>query len=271
MTQMPDHTAPRYRDQPNIDGLPNFRDLGGLVTVDGRRLRHGRVFRSQGFEAATAEALDALSELDIRLVCDLRSLRERQRAPSRWPPSAQSLRIEFDLRTDIRAGPGSVRSAILEQPDAAGAYRGMIANYQGMPEAFAGVLPALFEQLLDEQRLPAVIHCHAGKDRTGFVCAMLLFALGVPREHVYEDYLRSRQTLDQSAMSAGLVTLFEEVAGLSLTAEVLLPVAEVHAAYLDAALTRIERDYGSIDLYLEGVAGLDRTRRDRLKALLLHE
>lgn len=270
MTRMPHDTAPRQRDQPNIDGLPNFRDLGGVDTLDGRRVRHGRVFRSQGFEAATAEALDALSELDIRLVCDLRSLRERERAPSRWPRSAKPARIEFDLRTDVRAQ-GGVRAAFLQQADAAGAYRGMIANYQNMPEAFASVLPELFGRLLDEQSLPAVIHCHAGKDRTGFACAMLLFALGVSREQVYEDYLRSGQKLDQAAMSAQLVELFEQGTGLSLTADALLPVAEVHAAYLDAALSRIERDHGSIDRYLDSVAGLDRARRQRLRALLLSE
>src|ERR1700722_13993295 len=160
-----------------LNGLPNFRDFGGHAAPGGRRVRQGVLYRSQAFGGATEEDLQFLAGLGIRLVCDLRSETERRTAQDRWPVDSGPARLYLDIRNDARAGHRELIDTIRSQPNPAGVHRGMLLVYRGMPASFAPVLPQLFEHLLDPVHLPLVIHCHAGKDRTGFICALILAAL----------------------------------------------------------------------------------------------
>jgi protein-tyrosine phosphatase len=258
----------RNRSSP-LAGLPNFRDFGGHPTRDGRRVRHGLLYRSQSLHFATEEDLEQLARMNIRLVCDLRSRGERMRHPGRWHAGPDPVRLHLEINTDARAGNSEFVSVVRTSPDRDGVYRGMLVNYRSMPKAFAPVLRDLLVHLTDAQHLPAVIHCHAGKDRTGFICAVILSALGVDREHVMADYLRTAQVLDHRQVSSGIAELFSHLIGAPLSPEALQPVVDVRAEYLEAALGQIDADFGSLDAYLEQVGGLTPARRDALCRLLL--
>ena len=268
MNSTSDHASWANASLP-LNGLPNFRDFGGYATTDGRRVRKGMLYRSQAFGGATEKDLEYLAALGIRLVCDLRSELERRAAQDRWPIGVEPPRLYLDIRNDARAGHSELIDTIRSQPNPAGVHRGMMLIYRGMPAAFAPVLPQLFEHLLDPSHLPVVIHCHAGKDRTGFICAVVLAALGVERESVVADYLLTAQRIDRKRLSLELVDTFSAFVGVPLTAEALQVALDVRPEYLDAALHALEADYGGIDGYLRTAGKLKSAQRDQLRRLLL--
>ncbi|MFI4940781.1 MAG: tyrosine-protein phosphatase, partial [Burkholderiales bacterium] len=188
---------------PKLTGAPNFRELGGYATPDGRSIRPGRVFRSQGLHALTDSDLDALRALDIRLVCDLRSERERLLHPSRWPQGTSTQRLELDIGADVRANNRTLLDIMRTKPDAQGARSMMMASYSAFPQTFAKPLARIFSHMLSgdaDGGLPVLVHCSAGKDRTGFVIAMMLSALGVPREVIFEDYMQTEKSIDRERL-----------------------------------------------------------------------
>ena len=166
-----------------LEGAPNFRDLGGYHTRDGSRVRRGQLFRSQSLAYLTDADVDALHDLGVQLVCDLRSDGERRRSPNRLHPQFDGERLEIGIDADLRANGNPFLAAIASDPTPAAARRVMLSIYSDLPNAFAVIWPHLIDGLLERERLPALIHCTAGKDRTGFACALLLLALAraVPR------------------------------------------------------------------------------------------
>jgi len=172
-----------------LEGASNLRDLGGWRTAEGRRLRHGRVFRSAALHGLTESDLVRLSETGLRTVCDLRGTREAARAPSRLPPGAEAhpLPIEPFVGASLKdmlergAATGEGATDLLRQ-----AYLAYVSDH----------LPAyrrLFALLLEEARRPLLFHCSAGKDRTGLGAALILTALGVSREQILADYVATDQ------------------------------------------------------------------------------
>lgn len=252
-----------------LQGAPNFRDLGGCATRDGCRVRRGRLFRSQSLANLTDADIDALHALGVKLVCDLRSDGERRRSPNRLHPQFDGERLEIGIDADLRANGNPFLAAVLADPTPAAARRVMLSIYGDLPGAFAPIWPQLIDSLLERQRLPALIHCTAGKDRTGFACALLLLALDVPRDEVFRDYLRTRDLFPAEPAARELMAAFAARSGELFALETLLPFATVEDDYLDAALTAIERNHGGVDNYLRDVAGLDAARRAKLRELLV--
>ena len=259
----------RLQGAPNFEGAPNFRDLGGYTTRDGSRVRRGRLFRSQSLAHLTDTDVELLHALGVQLVCDLRSDGERRRSPNRLHPQFGGERLEIGIDADLRANGNPFLAAIAADPTPAAARRVMLSIYGDLPQAFATIWPSLIDGLLERQRFPAVIHCTAGKDRTGFACALLLLALDVPRDEVYRDYLRTRELFPAEPAARDLHAAFAGRSEQALPLEAMLPFATVETDYLDAALTAIERDHGGVDRYLSDVAGLDAARRGRLRELLV--
>ncbi len=250
---------------------PNFRDLGGYATADGATVAKGRVYRSQVVAAPTAADLKTLSRLGIRYVCDLRGTRERANTPSRWPQGLAPVERHLDIGVDVRAGAEQLIAILVADPTEAGVRRMMMVNYSLLPRAFAdGRLGRFLDDLLEGDKFPAVVHCTAGKDRTGFVCAMLLQALGVPMEAVIHDYMLTERFIDFDTMMANSVQYLKAIVGEMEPDDAMLRMlCGVDPDYLGAALTAIERDHGSVDAYLAETAGFDAGKRERLRAMML--
>ncbi len=223
-----------------LEGCSNLRDLGGYRAADGRRVRMGRVFRSASLANLTDADLAQFATLGIRTVCDLRGVRESERAPSRLP-GAGALDV-VPLPIEPRVG-ASLRD-LLRREEATG--EDTYALLQAAYAAYAG------------EHLPLLFHCSAGKDRTGFGAALLLTALGVPREVVVADYLatnriwRREHALPPETPDAVRETL--------LTA---------HRPLLEGALDQAIRSYGSPERLLEDGLGLDAARLRALRGTML--
>lgn len=250
-----------------IKGATNFRSLGGLPAAGGRRIRMHAIMRADRLAGLSESDWHALGHAGLATICDLRSDAERAEHPNAVPPYLSLREMRCDIRNDLRADPALAR-LLLDEPNARGAERVMVEIYRRFPGYMGGTLAAIVDRAL-EGGAPLLVHCSAGKDRTGFVVAMLLHALGVPEPRIREDYLASRRWPGADTHRAAL----ESRLGTFIAADELRAavdaVLDVRDIYLDAALGAVHEEFGSIERYLESEARLDGARRELLRMRLL--
>lgn len=255
---------------PLLQGAPNFRDFGGYRGSDGRLVRGGRLFRSEALARLTDADLQQVAGLDIRLLYDLRAADERAREPNRWPASLTTEAVAGLESDELAAVRFSGWRRRLGDPsfDATAAHQWILHAYGEMPALFAGLIATLLLRLGAPAAPATLIHCTAGKDRTGFVCALLLSALGVHRDDIFANYLLTRQRRPPEDLLK--VLLGDELDHQSAsTRAALMVMADAREDYLGTALSRIDADYGGIERYLTEACQLDEPRRDQLFAALL--
>lgn len=253
-----------------LTGAPNFRDIGGYPAIGGKRVRTGRVYRSGKLTALTAEDRAALAALGVACVIDLRARDERDHEPSEWP--VRPAEIHESGRISVRP---EMARAITDLTSTEGARGGFTAFYAGLPELYREDYAVMFRRLGRAEHGPALVHCSAGKDRTGVACALLLWTLGVARETIVADYALTarlmpapppgtRLTLAPAGASA------EEQAEWPAVPEAVRQVLwSAEPDYLAAALDAVERGYGSIEGYLAGGLELADAEIAAVRAALL--
>lgn len=251
-----------------LHGTPNFRDLGGTKATDGRSIRNGLLLRSEGPFYLTSGDIDTLHSLGIKLVCDLRSDGERVSAPNGWCADKPVELLNFQGSADLRAAGNDAWEALRADPSAKGAERAMLHNYRAMPWVMAPHLRIMFDKIMDDKALPVLIHCTAGKDRTGFVVGILLLALGIPKETIMADYMLSARYID-SRFADGIVEAFTESFGFSPSPDTVAGMIGLDRSYLEASFASAAEEAGSIDGYLEKNLGLTPTRLEQLRERLL--
>ena len=236
----------------NLAGASNFRDLGGYPGRDGRLVRGRQIFRSNHLGHLTEADIEALRPLGLKSAFDFRGTEERAEAMCAVAEIAvHSLPIEptvtAELRSRLAAG-GPVLPA-----DALEVMRDSYRNYvrQNTPS-----YRALFSHLL-EDRAPLVIHCTAGKDRTGFACALILHALGAPENVIAEDYLLTNRFYRRPTISSDLPDDVRQVLG------------SVESSFLAAAFDAIRAGYGDLESYFSEGLGLGASERAQLEARYL--
>ena len=248
---MPDNPAisPSTRNY-QLAGSYNFRDIGGYETGDGRHVRWGQVFRSDAIHRLTDADLDQLRPLHVRTILDLRSKREITAGGSgliHGEPELNIVHIPFG-RIGEEADPTWQELTLGEL------YRGIVVEAKG---AIARVMTTLAES----DSLPAVVHCAAGKDRTGVSIALLLRLLGVDDATITQDYV-----LTESNFSTFLERLSpEELEHLSIIPDELM---RVDATVLAATFAIVDTQYGSTEAYLLD-AGVSPESITRLRRRLL--
>lgn len=257
-----------------LAGAPNFRDAGGYGTAGGLRLRTRVLFRSGDLSRLTAEDVTLLRELPLRVVMDLRSEAERGRRPSRLPEQGvELLRYGSQVVTSTTGRYSGLRDILAQEPGAAAARRMMLETYGLLPLQCAPAIGRVINRLI-EGGLPLLIHCTAGKDRTGFVCACLHRLLGVPEEQFYQDYLRSGDIFrggapaDREAMLTATAQAIEDTIGIAVSRDALEVIGSVEREYLAAAFATVDREFGSIELYVRS-CGVDARAVERLRERML--
>lgn len=253
---------------PSLEGTPNFRDLGGLAAEDGRKVRNGQLFRTEGPRYLTESDIRTLHTLNIRLVCDLRSEGERRSDPNTWCDGLPIEILNFEGSADLRAAGNEAWEALRADPSAEGARRAMIHNYRAMPWVMAPHLRIMLDKIIDNDHLPALVHCTAGKDRTGFIVAAILMALGVTREAIVEDYLISARYTGLR-FAGSIVETFTESFGFPPSEDTVNCMIGIDRAFLEAAIESATEEAGNIQSYLEKNLGLTPDRIERLRSRLL--
>ena len=240
----------------HLKTAPNFRDVGGYRTRDGRWVRMGLAYRSDQLDRLSDADLARIARLSPAVVVDLRTQGERRGGPDRLPPGASPM--VADVLADAAVGGGAAPN--LSSPEAGVAFLSdTTRQFVSLPSA-KDAYSRLFARLQSPD--VAVYHCTSGKDRTGWATAVLLTALGVPRDTVIADYLASNGYLVEKNKA-----MFSKLP--PATAANLEPVMTVRAAYLEAAFAEVDKRYGSFDRYLHDGLGLDRAAVERLRAKFL--
>jgi protein-tyrosine phosphatase len=260
--------APALQNE-RLSGVANFREVGGYKTSDGQQLKRNVIFRSGELSGTTAQDQKFLQTLHIRYEIDLRTDMERKESPTRWganPPKVITVSVgrprNADVTSDLRDN-AALKDAVQAK------------NYMGQATARIAIDGAAdigeVIRRLAEGDEPALIHCSAGKDRTGVTVAVLMTLLQIPRDQVYREYLRSNEAVDQQIQRAKVreqngATSFR-LTGLSPDAQKTLSGAD--ASYLDAAFGAIDKQYGSFDAYAKNGLKITPEQIHSLRARLL--
>ena len=254
---IPDHGEPvrtALRVLP-LEGGRNFRDLGGYATADGKTVKWGEVYRSGVMAGLTSADYDYLSSIGIKVICDFRTSQERNSEPTSWEKFGVRDYLTFP---DPEGGDQSSFMRVFQDPDVTPekVSQAMAAGYGQIAHEQVPAYREMFDRLAADD-LPLAFNCSAGKDRTGIGAALLLTALGVPRETVVADYALSEKVVDymadfRKAASSDEASAEENpYAYLSkLPPELLAPLMRSDPQYIEAAFASLETQYGSVMTFL---------------------
>ena len=252
----------------SLTGGCNFRDVGGYRTRHGQYVRWGQVFRAGVLAYVTPEDHRCLAPLGIRAICDLRRADERAKEPTAWPDSSART-LHWDDLSDTR----TLRQYAAERPPTAeGMFEAMIALYRGLPGRMSARIRGLINSIVAGE-VPLIVHCAAGKDRTGVAIAVLLAALEVPREVIVEDYVLTNEVGNFEAFIRGREHAELGLADskhplLAMPEDIRRVVFSADPRFLESAFAQID-DSGGFDRYLHDVLGVDAGMRAKLCATLL--
>jgi len=242
----------------------NFRDIGGYRTVDGRMVRWGQVFRAGSLASLVETDLAYLSQLGLRMVCDLRSPREVKRAPDRLPAGWGGEIVARPLSSQV-GGREQVRLLRQQRNELDKLLLRMYT--QDILEENAQSIGDMFTRLAQVENRPALFHCAAGKDRTGVTIALLLALLGVPDETIVADY--SLSNLVHEAIEQVMWRELRQAMWVGIRPSKLAPLLLAKPATLRLTLTAVQEKYGSVIDYLRQVAGVSEEVIDRLREGML--
>ncbi|WP_367046761.1 tyrosine-protein phosphatase [Streptomyces sp. Je 1-332] len=266
---MTQQVPPTELSEPTLSGVRNFRDVGGLPTADGRRVRQGRLFRSGHLAHATAADAAFLATLGLHTIYDFRNgADQRLEGPDVELPGVRNVNLPLtdpahgaEFWTMVRDGDLDQLREVLADGQAAGrmsdTYREIIRDRTAEHSR------VLHEMAADS--VPALMHCAAGKDRAGLSIAVTLLAVGVERDAIEADYLESNATHRRYKVRRGdnSPSMSPEVMQL------LSPLFEARIEYLTAAFETIEQLWGDTETYLTEGLELAPETRERLREHLL--
>nr|WP_234347364.1 tyrosine-protein phosphatase [Parabacteroides bouchesdurhonensis] len=241
------------------DSVQNLRDMGGYFNRQGNMTKWGKVFRSGQLGSLGEWDTIRINNLGIKTIIDLRADEEIKKEPIKYP-HANIVHIPVstgrmkDASARITEGRMRKGDALLYMQDQ---YLQFVTDNS---EQFAKALE-LFE---NKENYPILFSCSLGKDRTGFLAAMLLAALGVPMETIKQDYIASNDYINISHL-AYLAKDLSSDAQESITV-----ILTANESFLDIALQKINKEYGSIDKYLSKGLNITENKRDKIKDILLY-
>ncbi|NQU30429.1 MAG: tyrosine-protein phosphatase [Anaerolineae bacterium] len=253
-----------------MHSIHNFRDFGGYKTQNGTSLKRGLLYRSGDLSKASNADIDYIASLGIKTVCDLRSEFERQKEPDRTPIAkpftffnipmrpivdyhGRSLRRLFSLMFGSERKMDYIAESYL-------AYREYATNY--LPQ-----LKALFHRISNPENLPLLVHCSAGKDRTGVVSSLIQLVLGVPFDTVMEDYLITNENLD--AYTQEIYRRLSKLAYFGVPWRMYAPLFDARSDYLSAALGQVKEEFGVLDQWIRRGLGFSEEDQAALAAVLI--
>ena len=250
----------------SLEGVHNFRDYGGYGSAGGGRMARGLLWRSGEHGGASGDDLATIGALGLTTVIDLRGNSERANNPCRRPDGFAAEIVFHDGETAGLALHVEAAEGVLSKSDAR---RAMERLYREIPfrERLIPVLRRYFTVLAARDG-PSLVHCLAGKDRTGLAVALLHHVLGVSRDDIMADYLLTNTAgnIERRIAAGGEAIRARRGAIDDATIRTLMGV---EPEYLSASFAVIEDRFPSVDAYLAQVLGVDEAVRAQLHARLV--
>ncbi|HEY5774815.1 MAG TPA: tyrosine-protein phosphatase [Xanthomonadales bacterium] len=260
----------------HLKGTTNTRDIGGYQNSAMGTLRWGQIIRSDNLSRLTTGDFQKLEEIGIKTVIDLRTQKEHDQSPTVWtgdkPPRFFHFPVGDSDNDWFTAQRKMMKRNRFSQEQS---LEHMIEGYRMIAEEGASSYRKLMEIVLDESNWPVLIHCSAGKDRSGIAVALILESLNIDRETIMEEYLLTNEI---SRIEEKAVFLSKESKSSSrgnkfskgTPASAWLPIVGVDARMLEAFYARVDERYGSMEAYLTEL-GADQDARRALAASLIME
>lgn len=246
-----------------MEGLVNFRDLGGYQTTGGERIRWGMIYRGDSLQRANDADKERFRQLNIQEVYDFRRDDEVEKSPNRFPeehpvhyhhmPVAHG---EFNFMTAMERLKKNSADTIDDKT--------IINGYLDNTVKYATTWGAVISRLAEDDCPPLFFHCTAGKDRTGICAALLLSALDVPEETIKSDYLLSNRYIRDVWLR--VEKMIEEQ---GIDPEKLKPFFTAPEYAIDAMLQYLNSNFGSVVGFLHEKADVKTSTINLLKTRLL--
>lgn len=258
-----------------LPGVRNLRDLGGYPAADGRVIAPRRVFRAEALAARNANEsnaawddahVDAYASLGLATVIDLRADAEKQSIPSAWAHPTGGVYVEIPIPDGAPGTPSDLLGAVLAGTSTTFTVDDLGDYYVSTLEARATEFGDVLRVIADGQRHPVLVHCSAGKDRTGLAIALLLEVLAVDRALVIEDFQLTGVFRPNRAEHYR-----DAFAKLGVDADDVRAMFETPPEAMTQALSYLDERYGSPAGYLAERAGIGDDTQERLRGLLLVE
>lgn len=264
----------------NIEGVLNFRDIGGYRSADGRQVTWGKIFRSAQLDRLSEQGVSELAALGIKTVVDLRFSDETQKYPTIRSAVPNAEIISWHDEQEVGSADKSAAMKLawresLDSKDPARVHEAMRINYPKKLYTHRAIYQKMLLRL-SEGQTPLLFHCAAGKDRTGVGAALILSLLGIDDQQIIDDYLLTQNELEGrvEAWFAGGATTednyqdFQEKLARQ-SSELLAPIFAADRAYIETLLEYVDSTYGSFQRYAEQKLQLDDAFIERLQAQLL--
>ena len=240
-------------------GIANFRDIGGMQANNGRTTKYGRIYRSAQLTGITPEGKSFFKEIGLKTICDLRTEKEAESQYQEILSGVRYFNIPLLEEVDDVFDKGILKD------------RDKIINHwkeSYINSAINNNITKLFRILTDEASYPILLHCAGGKDRTGVAIALLLTALGVPKQSIIQDYLLTRNMVDQflREFKHHLMKEQTDIYEKENIEAFMYPQEE----YLNAVFEEIEKRFGSMEDYYDHY-GFTMEKRKKLEKILLSE
>jgi protein-tyrosine phosphatase len=223
-----------------IDGVHNFRDFGGYDTQKGKKVKKGKLFRAGQFANLTDSGRANFGAFEPKTIIDLRRAKEREEQPSNFGDLTLRRLQGLDEHDDGGALPPHMAYLRDDEVTYDATFAHMVDTYRNIP--FIDQHKYLFRETflaLANGDEPIVIHCAAGKDRTGVLCALILRTLEVDDETIEEDYLLTNKIPYLDKIIKGYAEKLGERFGRTFPVEATWPMGAVYAEYLKAAFEAI--------------------------------
>ena len=231
-----DITYPR----PLLAGQHNFRDLGGIPVAGGRKLKSGLLFRSGDLHSITALDVEFLEAINLSMIIDFRSQREREVRPNREIKTVKEV-----CHLEIHDEPREKAARFVEMNNKEGLDQLLVEEYPRIIQHYRDQYRQFFTEIQTTLNIPLVFQCSAGKDRTGLAAVFLLTSLGASREDILADYYATNYYAQAHAY---------EIIGLinnnGHNGELMRPLLEVRPEYLAAGLKEIDLQSGSLQNFV---------------------
>jgi len=251
-----------------FDGLYNFRDIGGYKTIDGNVMKKGILFRSDELSRLTQKDLEKFKLLNIKSICDLRTHREQKSKPSRIKSEHGIQLINISIYDKSQEFTHREFFKFLVTKSSTIDFEKIMKDmYHDIAFISYAQIYEIISLLSEQKNLPALIHCTGGKDRTGFISAIIQLLVGVPYQKVLDDYLYSNDLI--APRMKKIENFIRWMSLFQISPDRMKPILEVRHEYLDEVYNEIINRYGNIETYLCQACKIQESRLLNLKNLLL--
>ena len=254
--------------QVDFGKIVNFRDLGGVKTMDGRIVKWGKIFRSDNLSKLKTGEFKKFNDLNIKSVIDLRTNHEIKGKEDHLPP-----KVKYTHMPTVKDNEGEIallrKKVINGEISEQQAIEKTVGFYHDAGTVNLSSLPGIIGQIITSSD-PVLYHCSAGKDRTGIVSALILSILNVDRETIMQEYLMSNYYRKRKTEKMLGKAKLGRIVKPKLDLKAIEVFMSVDKAFLNAFFEVVDKEYDGTDAFIKNQLGIEKEERQQIISRLTY-